>query len=282
MTRHPAIDISNRQRAYRLFVPLLVLLLWTGQLWARPVELGYQVLQTLPHDSRTFTQGLLLQGDTLVETSGLYGQSFIVRYDLNTGVQRQFKRFPARYFAEGVADYRGHLYVLTWKAGVLMQLDEQSLAVVGTHQYEGEGWGLTHDNRHFIVSNGSDRLQFRDLRTFKSVRELRVVDPDRTWKNLNELEFADNLIWANVWQTSSILAINPEDGRVKGILDLSRLTRVNSTRPGDSVLNGIAFNPATGTFWVTGKLWPNRYEIRIEWPEASIPVNNKASKNGAS
>lgn len=282
MTNDPVTDTCGRHRTCRLLIPLMVFMTWAGQLWAKPVELGYQILQTSPHDTRIFTQGLLVQGDTLVETSGLYGQSFIIRYDQHTGAQRQFKRFPARYFAEGVAGYQGHLYVLTWKAGVLMQLDEQSLAVVGTRQYDGEGWGLTHNNRHFIVSNGSDRLQFRDLKTFKSVRELRVVDPDRTWENLNELEFADGLIWANVWQSSNILAIDPEDGRVRGILNLSRLSDVNNTRPGDSVLNGIAYNPATGTYWVTGKLWPNRYEIRIQWPETSRPENINVTKDGAS
>lgn len=251
------------------FLLLLAVAIWADQLRAAPAVLDYEVLQTRPHDTRTFTQGLLLQGDTLVETSGLYGQSYIVRYDQITGLQQRFKRFPARYFAEGVADYNGHLYVLTWKAGILMQLDEQSLSVVGTRQYEGEGWGLTHDNRHFIVSNGSDRLHFRDLKSFELVRELQVVDPTRTWKHLNELEFADNLIWANVWQSPHILAIDAGDGRVRGVLDLSRLVEQNNTQPGDSVLNGIAYNPTSGTFWVTGKLWPNRYEIKIEWPETS-------------
>lgn len=264
------------------FLLLWAIAIWSDQLQAFPATLGYQVLQTRPHNTGTFTQGLLLQGETLVETSGLYGQSYIIRYDQTTGVQRQFKRFPARYFAEGVADYNGHLYVLTWKAGILMQLDEESLAIVGTHQYEGEGWGLTHDSRNFIVSNGSDILQFRELENFKAVRELRVVDPNRTWKHLNELEFADNLIWANVWQSPHILAIDPDDGRVRGVLDLSRLVEANNIRPGDSVLNGIAYNPARGTFWVTGKLWPNRYEIRIKWPETSKPSTIDMSKNGAS
>src|SRR5690606_4931377 len=139
-----------------------------------------------------------------------------------------------------------------------------------------------HDSRNFIVSNGSDILQFREPENFKAVRELRVVDPNRTWKHLNELEYADNLIWANVWQSPHILAIDPGDGRVRGVLDLSRLVEANNIRPGDSVLNGIAYNPDRGTFWVTGKLWPNRYEIRIEWPETSKPSTIDMRKNGAS
>lgn len=268
-------------RFHRLLL-LLAIATWVGPLWAAPAVLEYQIVQTRPHNPQTFTQGFLYQGDSLVETSGLFGRSYIVRYDAITGMERRFKRFPARYFAEGVAHYDGHLYMLTWKAGLLMQLDEQTLAIVGTHQYEGEGWGLTHDNRHFIVSNGSDRLQFRDLKSFEPVRELKVVDPTRAWNQLNELEFANNLIWANVWQSPYILAIDPGDGSVRGVLDLSRLVEKNSTRPGDSVLNGIAYNPARGTFWVTGKLWPNRYEIRIEWPEAFRPSTIKKNKSGAS
>lgn len=253
----------------------------TPVLPAPPVPLSYEIVRVLPHDRESFTQGLIVQDESIVETSGLYGRSFIQRYEKNTGVRQQFQRLPDTIFAEGVTSVADRMYVLTWKSGVLLVLDGKTLKLVERRKYAGEGWGITHNSTHFIVSNGSDRLQFRDIETFALVRELNVVDPGRKWRNLNELEFADGKVWANVWQSSRIIAINPASGRVEGVLDLEPLARVNNPHPGESVLNGIAYDAAAGTFWVTGKLWPKRYEIRINWP-VSTPArapSNPQNKN---
>ncbi len=253
----------------------------TPVLPAPPAVLTYEVVRVLPHDRESFTQGLIVQDESILETSGLYGRSFIQRYDKNSGQRLQFQRLPDSIFAEGVTSMADRVYVLTWKSGVLLILDGNTLELVDRRKYTGEGWGITHNSTHFIVSNGSDRLQFRDIRTFSPVRELKVVDPHRKWHNINELEFADGKVWANVWQTSCIIVIDPVSGHVEGILDLAPLAQVNNPHPGESVLNGIAHDATTGTFWVTGKLWPKRYEIRVSWPP-SVPAgaqSNSKDKN---
>lgn len=249
---------------------------------APPATLHHEVVRVLPHDRESFTQGLIIQDDSFVETSGLYGRSFIYRYDKNTGLRLQLKRLPESMFAEGVTALADRLYVLTWKSGVLLVFDGNTLEPVDRRKYTGEGWGITHNSTHFIVSDGSDRLQFRDLETFRRVRELQVRDPGRSWRNLNELEFAEGRVWANVWQTPHVIAINPQSGRVEGVLDLTPLAEANNSHPGESVLNGIAYDGAAGTFWVTGKLWPRRYEIRVSWPEVASGVKEqKPAQSGS-
>ncbi len=232
---------------------------------AAPVPLSYEILQTRKHDAGSFTQGLLQDENGLLwESSGLYRRSFIQVYDPvgETAVKRQ--SLPSKIFAEGIALLGDRLYVLTWKAGLLLVLDRDSLQTVQTHLYEGEGWGLTHDGSQFFMSNGSDKLLLRDDQTFAVQQTLEVRDAKRRWSNLNELEYAEGLIWANVWQTPYVIAIDPTSGQVRAKVDFTELVEVNSRQPGHTVLNGVAYNPVRGSFWVTGKLWPNLYEVCID------------------
>lgn len=248
---------------------LFGLALWvrSSQALGDAVELHYEVIATKEHDRRIFTQGLVLKGKVLTESSGLYGKSFLIQYDVETGAVERRIDLPRRYFAEGITEFNGLFYLLTWQAGRALVLDAQSLRQVATQPFTGEGWGLTHNGQHLIMSNGSDTLSLRNAADFSVVDTLQVKDGDRPVHQLNELEFAENLIWANVWQEPVILAIDPQTGAVKGTADLSELVRPNNTHPGQSVLNGIAYDPDQRAFWITGKWWPKRYLVRFHWPQ---------------
>ena len=259
----------------------MLLCVTSGCLADQPEELTYTILRQLPHDPQLFTQGLITQRlspqelptqeTLLVESAGGYGRSSVRRYNPATGALLSQARFPANVFAEGIAQVDDQLLVLTWREGVTFRLDAESLKLVAIHKFDGEGWGLTFDGRELIMSDGSDSLTRRDPGDFSVLGRLRVRGSDQHWTNLNELEFADGYIWANIWQDHRIIAIDPGTGVVKGVLDLSRLVELNSTRPGHSVLNGIAWDSERDAFWITGKLWPRLYLIKVEWPSPETP-----------
>ena len=232
-----------------------------------PHILTYDILQEQTHDPRLFTQGLITQGELLVETSGGYGQSVIRRYRVDTGAILNQARFPANVFAEGATQVNDQLYVLTWREGVSYRLDATTLELREKYTFEGEGWGLTYDGQHLIMSDGSDRLTWRNPDNFAALDTMSVTGDGKHWHKLNELEYAEGYIWANIWQDSRILAIDPQSGAVKGILDLGELVKLNSRQPQHSVLNGIAYDSQLKAFWITGKLWPRRYLIKINWPQ---------------
>jgi glutamine cyclotransferase len=238
---------------------------------AAPQELTYSILREVTHDPHLFTQGLILQENHLVESSGGYGQSIIRRYKPGNGAILNQARFPAKVFAEGIAQVRDQLFVLTWREGTSFRLDAESLELRETYTFHGEGWGLTFDGRELIMSDGSDRLIRRDPDNFSILGSLRVQSGEKRWSNLNELEYAGGYIWANIWLDNRIIAIDPRTGAVKGILDLSPLVALNSTQPRHSVLNGIAYDPALDAFWITGKLWPRLYLIKVKWPSSDKP-----------
>lgn len=241
---------------------------------AAPRELSYEVLREEAHDPALFTQGLILEGDWLVESSGGYGKSLIRRYHVETGEVAKQVQLPQRVFAEGVVQVDNHLFLLTWRKGIGYELTADDLELVKRHDYDGEGWGLTYDGRYLVMSDGSDRLTWRQPDDFSKVRNLHVTGGGRSWNRLNELEYAQGLIWANVWQENVILAINPRNAQVEGILDLSALVEANSTRPSHSVLNGIAYDKTQAAFWITGKLWPRRYLLKINWPSSTSAGNH--------
>lgn len=230
---------------------------------AEPQVISYTVLATHPHDSRSFTQGLVIDGDVITETSGLYGKSFLMQYHALSGEVLQRLDLPKDIFAEGITRFNTQFFMLTWHAGKAFVYDAQTLEHQKNLDYSGQGWGITHDGEHLITSNGSDTLSFRRPSDFAVVRTLHVHDGERSWDQLNELEFADGYIWANVWQLPLILAIHPQTGRIAGVVDLSELDSVNNRVPGQSVLNGIAYDPKRQAYWVTGKWWPNRYLVQF-------------------
>ncbi len=261
-----------------LLTTMIVALLSPQALAQAPVNLSYEVLEVQAHNSKMFTQGLLTQkkltqthdalpqSAILVETAGGYGHSRIQRYRADTGTLINEARFPNNVFAEGVAQVGSRLHVLTWREGISYVLDATTLKLQERHSFEGEGWGLTFDGQHLIMSDGSDTLTWRKPQDFSVISRLRVSSDGQPWANLNELEYARGMVWANVWQDNRVLAIDPETGRVRGVLDLAELVKENSTRPGHSVLNGIAYDETRDAFWVTGKLWPRRYLLKIDLP----------------
>jgi Glutamine cyclotransferase len=226
-----------------------------------PVE-GYRVVHTYPHDSSAFTQGLVMVDGMLYEGTGLNGRSSVRAVDLATGRVLQSVKVPSRYFGEGLTDWGGNLIELTWLAHRGFVYDRFSMRLVRTFKYKGEGWGLTHDGKNLIMSDGSPVLRFLDPVTFKVVRTLAVSDGGRPVKELNELEYIDGEIYANVWQTDRIARISPATGEVIAWIDLSGLLG-SGPRDGNAVLNGIAYDQKNDRLFVTGKLWPKLFEIKL-------------------
>lgn len=243
--------------------------------FAKPATLRPIILDTKPHLEGAFTQGLIINNGEITETSGLYGKSYVVRYDAETNRVAQKMTLPRSYFAEGITQVGNNLYLLTWKEGKLFVLRTYSFEFVNTLNYTGEGWGITHDGSHFITSDGSSSLAFRDSETFEVQHTIQVHEGARTWDQLNELEFAQGLIWANVFHDSHILAINPSTGEVVGKADLSDLVAENSRASDKAVLNGIAYDEDSNAFWVTGKLWPKRYLLHFIW-HRPLPTSSSA------
>ncbi|HVS23369.1 MAG TPA: glutaminyl-peptide cyclotransferase, partial [Gammaproteobacteria bacterium] len=184
------------------------------------------------------------------------------RVDLKSGRPEKQRALSPRYFGEGIAILEGLLYELTWQNGAVVVYDLETFEVERTMQYDGEGWGLTHDGRNLILSDGSATLRFLDPATFKTVREITVRDGDQPIEKLNELEYIDGEIWSNVWYDDRIARISPADGRVLGWIDLAALYP-QSARGSDDVLNGIAYDAAAKRVFVTGKDWPQLFEIEV-------------------
>ncbi len=228
---------------------------------------GYRVVNSYPHDANAFTQGMLFNDGYLYESTGLHGRSSVRRVDINTGRVLRRVDLPPRYFGEGLAVYDGRLYQLTWKSETGFIYDIHTLALTGSFNYEGEGWGLAFDGRHFIMSNGSNKLGFFDPDNFKKIGILKVHDNNRPVSDLNELAVIGNEIWANVFPTDWIARIDPSTGKVTGWIDLSGILTEDDRggRPVD-VLNGIAYDEGDNRIFVTGKLWPRLYEIEVAAP----------------
>ncbi len=229
---------------------------------AGPQSYGFKVVAVYPHDPNAFTQGLIVEKGQLYEGTGQYGASSIRRVDLKTGRVQKLHAIGQMYFGEGITILGGKLYQLTWKSGLAFVYDADTFTVQQTLQYPTEGWGLTHDGKQLILSDGSSTLRFLDPATFKTVREITVRDGGQAIDRLNELEYVDGEIWSNVWYDDRIARISPADGTVLGWIDLASIYP-RSARGGDAVLNGIAYDKDAKRLFVTGKNWPQLYEIEI-------------------
>jgi glutamine cyclotransferase len=231
--------------------------------WKAHGWLGYEVIRELPHDPRAFTQGLLLSGGDWIESTGGYGTTSLRRVEKATGKVLVKRDLTERFFGEGVAEWNGKLYQLTWESQQGFIYDAETLERLGRFDYRGEGWGLTSDGDFLIMSNGSDRLRYLDPITFRVVREVTVRLGGKPVDLLNELEFIEGEIFANVWHSETILRINPVDGSVTGVIDLTGIDAKEKRRDPEHVLNGIAYDPVTRELFVTGKCWPKIYQIRL-------------------
>ena len=217
-----------------------------------------------PHDPRAYTQGLIYLDGFLFESTGLNGRSTLRKVKLETGEVIRQVPIDSAYFAEGLTDWHGLLVQLTWQSHVGFIYDMATLNVQRTFTYSGEGWGLTRDRTRLIMSDGSDSLRFLDPKTLRETVRVTVRDGTLAIKDLNELEYVRDEIFANIWHTDRIATIAPETGRVTGWIDLrGLLSEVHQLEP-EAVLNGTAYDDVHDRLFVTGKLWPKLFEIRLE------------------
>jgi glutamine cyclotransferase len=224
----------------------------------------YRIVHVYPHDSQAFTQGLIYLDGHLYESTGRNGRSSIRMEDLSTGRILQHYDLPAEYFGEGLTDWGSNLIQLTWKSHKGFVYDRFSFSLVRTFQYEGDGWGLTHDDKQLIMSDGTSYLRFLDPKSFRETKRVHVTDQaGHLVENLNELEYIHGEIYANIWQTDKIVRISPRTGRVLGWIDLSGIIDKGELEGSDAVLNGIAYDSTGARLFVTGKLWPKLFEIRV-------------------
>lgn len=229
---------------------------------AAPERLRVRVVRSYPHARDAFTQGLLWHEGGLYESTGQYGSSSLRRVELESGEVRERRDLERYVFAEGLALAGQRLYQLSWMEGEARVWTVPGLEPVRTFEYEGEGWGLCFDGTDLVMSDGSDRLFFRDPETFEVRRSVRVRARGEPLDQLNELECVGGVVWANVWQTDRIVRIEPRTGRVTGIVDARGLLEPEE-RVGADVLNGIAWIPERERFVITGKLWPRMFEVEF-------------------
>ena len=257
----------------RLVAVLLALALLTGAdvhagtkdpLAAVPV-LPFTLVAKRAHDRHLFTQGMAFHGNLLVESGGNYRESRVLVRDTDTPSPRIQQRLPATWFGEGLAVQDERVVVLTWREQVAQVFSLPDLRAVTRFHYEGEGWGLTWDGTHFIHSDGSEHLVWRDPRTFAVQHSITVRAGNEPVPMLNELEWVEGRLFANVWLTDTVVVIDPANGQVIGRLDLSQLLNPAEKRRAD-VLNGIAWQASKRLLWVSGKNWPWMFALRVELP----------------
>lgn len=248
-----------------LFLAVLLIAGAAAPAWAgAPPQYGYTVVKAYPHDPGAFTQGLLWRDGFLYESTGLHGRSSVRKVTLETGVPEQERLIDSRHFGEGVVDWKDRLITLTWQDEMGFIFDLATFERIGEFSYPGEGWGLTRDETRIIMSDGASALRFLDPETLKETGRIQVTDDGKPVDNLNELEWVKGEVLANIWQTDRIARIDPKTGHVTGWIDLSGLLGPDdhAGRQVD-VLNGIAYDAATDRLFVTGKLWPKLFEIRL-------------------
>ena len=223
----------------------------------------YKVVNTYPHDQNALTQGLVFEDGALFEGTGLEGQSTLRRVELETGDILQIHELPAQYFGEGITIYESKIIQLTWKSGVGFVYDKDSFELLREFDYPTEGWGITHDGERLIMSNGSSTLHFLEPETLEEIGQIEIYDNDGPVTGLNELEYVQGEIYANVLQTDHIARIAPQTGEVIGWVELQGLINPEEYTEPIDVLNGIAYDAENNRLFVTGKLWPKLFEIEL-------------------
>jgi glutamine cyclotransferase len=232
---------------------------------AAPVaRYGYEVLATWPHDPAAFTQGLVFRQGNFVESTGLNGESTLRETDVKTGRILKQVSVARQFFAEGLAVLGDRAYQLTWQGEKGFVYDVDTFRLEREFAYAGEGWGLTTDGRALILSDGTSRIRFIDPATFQVIRMIDVTASGKPVVRLNELEWINGEIFANVWQTDEVVRIDPANGAVRGVIDFSGLLSPQDRGPRTDVLNGIAYDAATDRLFITGKCWPKIFEVRLK------------------
>ncbi|MGR0480645.1 MAG: glutaminyl-peptide cyclotransferase [Candidatus Electronema sp. V4] len=229
-----------------------------------PEQLTAVAVQEYPHDPNAFTQGLVWEQGKAYEGTGLHGRSSLRQVELATGAVLRQLDYGPQFFAEGLTVFGGSIYQLTWRNGVIFQYDKESFALRKVWPWPCEGWGITHDGSSLIVSDGSATLYFLNPDDLSERRRLTVRDQGREIDRLNELEYIDGLIYANIWQECRIALIRPDSGEVTAWLDAAELCARMQHDDGNAVLNGIMRDPDSGRLFLTGKLWPRLFEVKAE------------------
>jgi len=231
--------------------------------------LSYQIIKIYHHSTSAFTQGLVINNGYLYESSGKYKKSRLNKYNIFTGKLVKSYKLPSRYFGEGIAIFGNKLYWLTYKSGTVFVLNKNTLQYIKSLHYQGEGWGLTSNSKQLIMSNGSSTIFFRDPEDFHIIRTIDVKNNNKAIPRLNELEFAQGLLFANIWHNNAIAIINPNNGILIASLVLTKLNPYSNLHKHEKVLNGIAYDKKTKLFFVTGKNWPMIYAIRITFDKSA-------------
>ncbi len=258
------------KRAWWIALPVVVgLLLFAFVSLAMPGDdpipiQAVTVVASYPHDAGAFTQGLVIDGGVLYEGTGHYGQSTMRRVELETGKVEKSMSLASDYFGEGITLLDEQIFQLTWKEGVCFLYDKQTLAPTGTLRYTEEGWGLTNDGQHLYLSDGSSTIRVLDPKTLKQLRRFRVKQGRRLIDQLNELEFVEGEIYANIWRSDHIVRIDPTSGEVLGWIDCSQVYPVARRLDREHVLNGIAYDSVAKRLFITGKNWPQLFEVQVQ------------------
>jgi glutamine cyclotransferase len=225
---------------------------------------GYEVVHVFPHDPGAYTQGLLVHNGQLLEGTGQVGRSSLRRVELETGKVLQKVDLPAPYFGEGITLLKGKIYQLTWQEHLGFIYDASTFEKLGTFAYQGEGWGLANDGQSLILSDGTNRIRFLDPDDFRIRKTITVLDGHAPVTEINELEYIQGEIYANIWHADRIARIDPQTGKIVGWINLTGLLPGGEVHDEEAVLNGIAYDEAGGRLFVTGKLWPKLFEIRLK------------------
>ncbi|MGD2250771.1 MAG: glutaminyl-peptide cyclotransferase [Candidatus Methanofastidiosia archaeon] len=228
-----------------------------------PTYYTYKVINEYPHDPDAFTQGLVYENGVLYEGTGLLNHSSLRKIDVKTGNILKIYELPDKYFGEGITLYKNKIFQITWKSGTAFVYDKDTFEVLTQFTYPTQGWGITHDGKKLIMSDGTSYIRFRNFETFEEIGKIRVLDNGTPVSQLNELEYINGRIYANVWQTDYIVIIDPDTGKVTGWINLKGLLPQKERTIQTDVLNGIAYHPLTDHLFVTGKKWPKLYEIQL-------------------
>lgn len=223
---------------------------------------SYNIIKTYSHDARAFTEGLVYEDGVLYESTGKYNESTLRKVDLETGEILKLHKLSDNYFGEGIAIYDNKIFQLTWKTNVGFIYDKDTFSLINKFYYNTEGWGLTHNDEHLIMSDGTDEINFLNPKNFKKVYSVKVHDEFKPITRLNELEFIQGEIYANVWRTDKIARICPHSGKITGWIDLKGLLSPKEYKNAGT-LNGITYDKQNNRIFVTGKMWPKIFEIKL-------------------
>ena len=227
----------------------------------------YTVVKVYPHDPTAFTEGFFLKGDTAYESAGEPDKSRLFSYDLATGKVFQELKLAKQDFGEGISELNGKIYQMTWQQHIVYVYDAATFKKTGQLTWPNEGWGMTTDGRQLIISDGSSHIYYINPADFSIIKTLNIQSDYGPLSQINELEFVDGFIYANVWQTDNIVKIDPATSKVVATYDLSDIRKKNGFQQNkDDVLNGIAYNKVTGNFVITGKNWDHSFEVKFREP----------------